>query len=135
MKNALGERKTNPMSTAPSIGPQHFVLHHVDWRTYSRLLRVFAERPAVRLTYDRGTLEIMSPLLEHDGDADFLGGLVVALAEELNVPLKRGGSTTLRRRKKQRGLEPDRSYWIANEAAMRGKRHYDSRTDPPPDLA
>ena len=36
-------------------------------------LHVFAERPAVRLTYDRGSLEIMSPLYEHESDADFLG--------------------------------------------------------------
>ncbi len=120
------------MSTASTAVPQRLVLDNVDWRTYSRFLRLFAERPAVRLTYDRGTLEIMSPLLEHAGDADFLGGLVVALTEELKRPLKRAGSTTLRRRRLRRGLEPDRSYWIANEPAMRGKRHYDSRVDPPP---
>jgi hypothetical protein len=41
----------------------------------------------------------------------------------------------LRRRKKRRALEPDRCYWIASESAMRGKRHFDARTDPPPDLA
>lgn len=129
---AAEERCDTLMSTASTAVPQRLVLDNVDWRTYSRFLRLFAERPAVRLTYDRGTLEIMSPLLEHAGDADFLGGLVVALTEELKRPLKRAGSTTLRRRRLRRGLEPDRSYWIANEPAMRGKRHYDSRVDPPP---
>jgi Uma2 family endonuclease len=107
----------------------------VDWRTYSHLLRAFAERPGVRLTYDRGELEIMSPLLEHGDDGDFLGDLVVALTEELGLPLKRGGSTTLRRRRRRRGLEPDRCYWIANAPRMAGKRRLDLRTDPPPDLA
>jgi hypothetical protein len=45
----------------------------IDWPTYTRLLRVFAEHPRYRLTYDRGELGIMSPLLEHDCDGRFLG--------------------------------------------------------------
>lgn len=123
------------MATGQVLRGQNLVLYGVDWKTYSRLLRVLAERPSIRLTYDRGALEIMSPLLEHDNDADFLGVLARALSDELGLPIMGGGSTTLRRRRKQRGLEPDRCYWIANELPMRGKRHYDPRNDPPPDLA
>src|SRR5438874_13690325 len=95
----------------PAAG-QSLLLSGVDWTTYTRLLRAFAERPAVRLTYDRGVLEIMSPLLRHDRPADFLGVLVRILAEELGLPIMGGGSTTLRRRKKQRGIEADRCYWL-----------------------
>jgi Uma2 family endonuclease len=102
---------------------------------YSRLLRAFAERPGIRLTYDRGELEIMSPLLEHDDSGRFLGVLVFVLTEELDLPLKHGGSTTLRRRLKKRGIEADECYWIANARLMSGKRRLDLRTDPPPDLA
>ncbi|HZU39122.1 MAG TPA: Uma2 family endonuclease [Gemmataceae bacterium] len=111
------------------------LLHDIDWSTYSRLLRVFAERSSMRLTYDRGALEIMAPLHEHESDADFLGRLVVVLTEELGLPIKAGGSTTLRRRRRRRGLEPDRCYWIVHEPQVRGKRRIDLRTDPPPDLA
>lgn len=107
----------------------------VDWRTYSKLLHIFAERPGVRLTYDRGELEIMSPLFEHEYDGGFLGRLVVVLTEELTLPIMPGGSTTLRRRLKKRGLEPDECYWIANAFKMAGKRRLDLRKDPPPDLA
>ena len=110
-------------------------LSDVDWRTYSRLLHLFAERPGIRLTYDRGELEIMSPLLEHDDDGHFLGDLVFVLTEELGLPLKRGGSTTLRRRLRQRGIEADECFWIANASRMAGRRRLDLRTDPPPDLA
>jgi aryl-alcohol dehydrogenase-like predicted oxidoreductase len=52
------------MSMAQVPRGQRLLLHDVDWQTYGRLLRVFAEEPSVRLTYDRGTLEIMSPLHE-----------------------------------------------------------------------
>jgi Uma2 family endonuclease len=110
-------------------------LSHVDWRDYSRLLRVFAERPGWRLTYDRGELEIMSPSLEHDNDERFLARLVVTLTEELGLPILPGGSVTMRRRRKRRGLEADDCFWVANAGRMAGRRRLDLRTDPPPDLA
>jgi Uma2 family endonuclease len=125
------------MSTvsAPPVVRERLLLEGVDWRTYTRFLHIFAERPAYRLTYDRGALEIMSPSPEHEFDAELLGRFAVVLTEELSLPIKSGGSTTIRRRRKQRGLEPDRCFWIANEAAIRGKRRLDLRVDPPPDLA
>jgi Uma2 family endonuclease len=110
-------------------------LTNVDWDMYSRLLRIFAERPGIRLTYDRGELEIMSPLLEHDADGRFLGRLVFTLTEELGLPIFAGGSVTMRRRRKKRGIEADECYWIANAPRMAGLRRLNLRTDPPPDLA
>jgi Uma2 family endonuclease len=110
-------------------------LSNVDWRDYSRFLFLFGERPGYRLTYDRGELEIMSPLLEHDSNDRILGRLVVALTEELGLPIRSGGTTTIRRRRRRRGLEPDDCYWIANAHRMAGRRRLDLRRDPPPDLA
>jgi Uma2 family endonuclease len=118
-----------------STRPQRLVLHGVSWHEYTRMLRAFAERPGYRLTYDRGTLEIMSPLFEHEVNADLLGRFVVVLTEELGLPLQAGRSTTFRRRRMRRGLEPDHSWWIAHAPQMLGKRVIDLRVDPPPDLA
>src|SRR5579859_2181030 len=98
-------------ATAQIATGQRLVLDNVDWRMYSRLLRIFAEYRGVRLAYDRGKLEIMSPLPEHETDADFLGCLVRALTKELGLPIKGGGSMTMRRRQRKRGIEPDRCYW------------------------
>src|SRR4051812_28505030 len=88
-------------------------LSGVDWMMYRRLLKAFDEYPGIKLTYDRGELEIMSPFPIHEGDSRFLHALVILLVEELNPPLRHGGGSTLRRRARQRGLEPDDSYWIA----------------------
>lgn len=123
------------MSTVTAPAPCRLVLPGVDWRTYARLLHIFAEHRSVRLTYDRGELEIISPLPEHESDVDMLGRFVVVLTEELGLPIKAGGATTLRRKRKRRGLEPDHCWWIAHEPQMRGKRALDLRVDPPPDLA
>jgi Uma2 family endonuclease len=123
------------MSTIKAPRGRNVVLENVDWHTYARLGRVFAGRPAVRLTYDRGMLEIMSPLPGHETAAYLLGRFIDAITEELGLPVKAGRSTTFRRRSRQRGLEADNSYWLANEARVRGKQTIDLRIDPPPDLA
>lgn len=124
------------MSTVPVrvVRGRKIILDNIDWKTYSRLIVAFNEHH-VRLTYDRGRLEIMSPMLVHDGDADFLGQLILVMTGVLRLPSKAGGSTTLRRRHIRKGVEPDRCYWIANEAPVRGKARLDLRVDPPPDIA
>jgi Uma2 family endonuclease len=119
-------------ATSAPPRPNAVVLHGTDWKTYTRLLHIFAGRRGVRLTYDRGDLEIRGPREEID-ESEFLGHLAVALTEEFDLPVMGGGSVTLRRR--HRGLEPDRCYWIANEPRVRGNRRLDLRVDPPPDLA
>src|SRR5947209_20096653 len=99
---------------------QCLLLSGVDWKTYSRFLRLFAERPGYRLTYDRGDLEIMSPSLLHDDAASFLGDLVFIMTEEFGLTFRRGGSVTLRRRGLQRGLEADACFWVANAHRLAG---------------
>jgi len=130
----LGDKRT--MSTGSfATAPQRLVLYGVSWDEYTRMLRAFADRPGHRLTYDRGTLEIMSPLFKHEFSAELLGRFVVVLTEELGLPLQAGRSTTFRRRRMRRGLEPDHSWWIAHAPQMRGRERVDLRVDPPPDLA
>ncbi len=123
------------MSTLSLPATQSLLLDGVDWITYTRLLRALDNRPSVRLTYDRGSLEIMTLTHEHESYAHLLGRFVVVLTEEFGLTIKGGGSTTFRRRKRRKGLEADESYWIANEPLVRGKDSIDLRIDPPPDLA
>jgi Uma2 family endonuclease len=123
------------MATVSLPAKQRVLLPGINWHTYTALLRAFGEHHRVRLTYDRGMLEIMSPRFDHEIDADLLGRFVVVLTEELGLPIQAGGSTTLRRRRARRGLEADRCWWITSAPRMRGKRKLDLRIDPPPDLA
>lgn len=124
-----------PTSLRQEPDRQSIRLSGVDWRTYGRFVRLFDDRAGWRLTYDRGELEIMSPSLRHDKAGRFLGRLVVTLTEELDMPVMDGGSVTMRRRRKLRGIEPDDCFWIANAARMAGRLDLDLRVDPPPDLA
>jgi Uma2 family endonuclease len=124
------------MSTAVRRArPVPAVLHDIDWATYKRIRRAFDYRRGWRVTYDRGTLEIMSPLWEHEKPAYILGRFIDVLTEEMRLACQPGGSVTLRRKRKSRGLEPDKCYWIASAPRLEGKTHLDLRVDPPPDLA
>jgi Uma2 family endonuclease len=113
---------------------QKLILDNVSWDEYTRLLRNFEGRH-LRLTYDRGRLEIMTLSYEREILGEFLGRLVITLTEELNLPIRGGGSTTFRKRKKKKGLESDNCYWIAHEADVRNIKVINLRKDPPPDLA
>jgi hypothetical protein len=75
------------MSAVSPPAEQHLMLHGVDWKTYGRLLRAFGNRPGVRLTYDRGSLEFMTLWHEHESYGHLLGRFVVVLTEELGLPL------------------------------------------------
>jgi Uma2 family endonuclease len=128
------ETGRKPMLKTPLPARQKLILYDVSWDEYTRHLRNF-ERRHLHLTYDRGTLEIMTLSFEHEWIGRFLGRIVVTLTEELNLPIKQGGSTTIRRRKKKKGLESDNCYWISHEADVRNNKVIDLRKDPPPDLA
>jgi Uma2 family endonuclease len=130
-----------PTTPPPAAKPrrrkpgQAVVIRNVDWKQYLQMLKALGEHPRVRLTYDRGSLEIMSPSLKHDGDGDILGDFVKALAREFRLPIHRGGSVTLKRRRMKKGLEPDRCLWLRNAPRIAGVRDLDLRIHPPPDLA
>jgi Uma2 family endonuclease len=109
------------------------LLSGVRWQTYEALLQDMADRH-IRLTYDRGNLEIMAPLFRHARSAGFLAELVQTLAAAAKVPVVSAGSTTFRREDLERGLEPDRCFYIRNASVVVGKMDLDPR-DPPPDLA
>jgi Uma2 family endonuclease len=110
------------------------VLSGVRWQTYESLLADVDNR-RFRLTYDRGNLEIMAPQFRHESYADALGVLVKALAAAAKVRVKSAWSTTFRWEDLERGLEPDRCFYIRNLPAVLGKLEIDLADDPPPDLA
>lgn len=114
---------------------QRTVLHNISWETFEALLRETGEDRGSRFAYDCGTLEIMTPLFEHENPKSNFGNFIIALAEELDIEVRSAGSTTLKRRIAKKGIEPDTCYYIQNEAAIRGKQKLNLETDPPPDLA
>jgi Uma2 family endonuclease len=108
-------------------------LEEISWDEYESLLEEIGERP-IRCTYDSGRLEIMTLSHEHEFERTLIGRFVGLLAAILNIPMKSGGSNTMKRELLEKGLEPDECYWIRHERQMRKKKRLNLDVDPPPDL-
>lgn len=122
------------MATVIEQPVQRLVLYSVPWKSYEGLLHALDGR-RLRISYDRGTLEIMTIAFPHEFFKTLFARMIETLTLELNIPLVPGGSMTFRREVLERGVEADECYWIANAALMLGKVEYDIESDPPPDLA
>ena len=72
------------------------LLNDLDWSTYAKILDAFGDR-RFRHTYDRGRLEIMSPLYWHDHIARSLAIVIRGLAAEFGRKVKSAGTTTIGR--------------------------------------
>ncbi|KYC41427.1 hypothetical protein WA1_22310 [Scytonema hofmannii PCC 7110] len=114
--------------------PDRVLLKNISWQTYQSLVKDFEQQPAIRLTYDRGLLEIRMPLDPHEIYKKLLGRLVEALTEELGIEIRSLGSRTCNREDLEKGLEPDQCYYIQNEPVVWDKEQIDLTKDPPPDL-
>jgi Uma2 family endonuclease len=87
------------------------------------------------VAYDDGTLEIMTPLPEHEYYKEIIGDIIKDTAEILELDYECCGSTTWKRELKKAGIESDNCFFFQNEALIRGKLQLDLNQDPPPDLA
>jgi Uma2 family endonuclease len=121
------------VATVSASGEQRFRLSLVSWEKYEQMIAWFDGRH-VRLTYDRGELELMTVSHRHENWKHLLGALLLIAAVELGIKIHGGGSMTFKREDLDRGLEPDECYWIEHEAQMRCKDEHDQENDPPPDL-
>src|SRR4051812_45071008 len=96
-------------SAATSQPPPGVVLDDVPWADYVAMLRIVGDRQ-IRINYDRGRMEIMSPLKRHGDDSYLLGRMVDTLTDELNIAVEHADPVTLRRADLEKGVEPDKLY-------------------------
>lgn len=113
---------------------QRVILENTSWLEFERILSDLGEHRRSRLAYHAGSLEIMTPLPEHESSKEIISDLLKALLEELDIDFWCLGSTAFRKPEAQ-GLEPDQCFYIQHEAVVRGKKRIDLNVDPPPDLA
>src|SRR4051812_7939604 len=109
MSRVASKQSDEPQWTLDSV--EHLYLEGVSWELYEHLLKVVGNRP-LRLTYDNGELEIISPLPEHEMPKEVIADCVKALLDTTHTPRISLGSTTFRRRLRKKGLEPDACFYI-----------------------
>jgi Uma2 family endonuclease len=107
---------------------------NVSWEEYEQLLSDLRESSLVRVFYNQGRMEIMSPLPAHEKPVKVLHSLIIALRDALDIDIESLGSSTLKKELKDQGAEPDDCFYVQNAALVIGKEDLDLEHDPPPDL-
>ncbi|NES24547.1 MAG: Uma2 family endonuclease, partial [Symploca sp. SIO3E6] len=106
------------------------ILHNISWQQFESLLADLSESRAARVAYDDGTLEIMTPLPEHEYYKETLSDAIKNISETLEQDYESLGSTTWKRELKRAGVEPDNCFYFQNEPKVRGKLEFDLNQDP-----
>lgn len=114
-------------------GERRFVLYNVGWEGYQTLLELLSDH-GVRITYDRGDVELMSPLYIHEHFKKRFAQIIETVTEELDLPRVSAGATTFSKEDLDRGLEPDECYYLANAHRIGKQDRIIMGIDPPPDL-
>jgi Uma2 family endonuclease len=122
------------MATVLSLPEGQVLMHDVSWSRYEQLLAEHAGTSNRRITYDRGTLEIMAPLYAHERCNRLINDLVSTIALQLGIEYENAGSTTFKREDLAKGFEPDSCFYVQSAGQIAGKEELDLLTDPPPDL-
>jgi Uma2 family endonuclease len=99
---------------------QTTVLSNISWQTYRAILSDLGDRRSVRLTFDRGRLQLKMPSKLHELLNRLLAIIVTTLTEELDLEVVDLGSLTLERADLQRSAEPDSCFYIQNADRLEG---------------
>jgi Uma2 family endonuclease len=116
------------------LGDSVVTLYGIDWDLYVRLCDANESRN-VRMYYDDGALEMMSPSHLHERWTRLIGLMISVIAEELDLDCKTCGAMTVRRKDREKGFEPDNCYYLTHEPKLRKRRKLNFKVDPAPDLA
>jgi Uma2 family endonuclease len=109
------------------------LIENISWNTF---VAIADERrgSVPRLTYDEGTLELMSPRRQHESIGRVIGRIIETYTEVKGIEIQSVASTTFKRADLSKGFEADESYYIEHAARIRAKEEIDLSLDPPPDL-
>ena len=110
------------------------VQHGISWNDYEELLDAVGEASSLRICYDEGTLQVMTLSQRHEKYSTLIERMVDRLSSFLRVRVLFYGSATMKKRQKQKGVEPDACFYVQNAAVVGTKDEIDFNTDPPPDV-
>jgi Uma2 family endonuclease len=111
------------------------VIHDFDWRDYEQLLEAIGDRTGLRVSYDSGRLEILSPSPEHDIYSRTPDLFVAAFCEVRGIDFQLFGSATWKSERLNKGVEADACYYVKNAGRVIGAKNISLETHGPPDIA
>lgn len=122
------------MAKKPTLTEKRVTLSGVSWQQFETLLEELGTNRVARLTYDRGKLEMMTPLEEHERCSRLIQSLILVLGDELCLQVNAIGSALLKRPDLGCCIQPDSCYYLAQKVEMRHRAELDLNQVSPPEL-
>lgn len=110
------------------------ILNDIGWQEYEELLDALGEAKGLRISYDQGTLQIMTLSTRHEKYARLIDNLVSLFSITMRIKVLCYGSATMKKQDKLRGAEPDSCFYVQNADLVGRKSEIDFSIDPPPDI-
>jgi Uma2 family endonuclease len=111
------------------------IFHGATWEEYEELLDQVGEAAGLRISFNDGTLKVMSLFSEHEKYARFIERLISTLSLRLLINIISFGSATMRKRRESKGNEPDACFYVQTAETIGNRIELDFSIDPPPDIA
>ena len=111
------------------------ILYDQTWEDYENLLETVGQAGGLRISFDSGTLEIMTLSTEHENYARLIQMLIGVLSLRLDIDVESFGSATIKKSRFAKGIEPDACFYVESIEQLEGKIRLDFSVDPPPDIA
>src|SRR5215471_3312665 len=109
--------------------------HEVSWDEYEHLLDQVGEAEHLRISFDKGVLQVRTLSPEHEKYVRFFESLMTAIRLRLRLNVLSFGSATMRKEGERKGNEPDASFYVQTADQIGNRLSLDFATDPPPDIA
>ncbi len=122
------------MAKKPAPTEKRIGLPRVSWQQFETLLDELGANRTARLTYDRGTLEMITPLEEHERCSRLIESLILVGADEINEQLHPIGAVRLKRADLECVAQPDASYYLTEKVRLSNRAELDLNQAPPPDI-
>ncbi len=110
------------------------IQHGVSWNDYEELLRAVGDAPGQHISFDDGTLQIMTLSFKHEKYVRLIERIVDRLSARLRVKVLAYGSATMKKEREQKGAEPDACFYVQSADLVGKKDEIDLNVDPPPDI-
>jgi Uma2 family endonuclease len=109
-------------------------LEDISWEEYETLLDAIGEAPRLRMSYDQGTLLVMTLSPEHESYCDLIKLLIGQLSLKLRIKVLFFGSATMKIDRTKKGSEPDACFYVQTADSIGKRKRIDFNEDPPPDV-
>ena len=97
-------------------------LRNVSWAEYEALLENLGDASGLRISYDGGTLHVMTLSSEHESYSRLIEALVRLLSTKLRIRVLSFGSSTIKKAgplcANDKGSEPDGCFYVQSAAAI-----------------